>query len=56
MRASTCGINCARQTSRSHAPQANERQGEAVGFTADGSGYVTVSEGEHAPIHAFATR
>jgi 5'/3'-nucleotidase SurE len=37
------------------APQANERQGEALAFTADGKGYVTISEGEHAPIHAFAT-
>jgi len=38
------------------APQANERQGEAIGFTADGKGYVTTSEGAHAPIHAFAAR
>jgi 5'/3'-nucleotidase SurE len=38
------------------APQADERQGEAVGVTADGNGYVTISEGEHAPIHAFAAR
>jgi 5'/3'-nucleotidase SurE len=38
------------------APQANERQGEAIGFSADGEGYVTTSEGEHAPIHTFAAR
>jgi hypothetical protein len=38
------------------APQADERQGEAVGFTADGKGYVTTSEGAHAPIHTFAAR
>src|ERR1700675_751445 len=36
-----------------YAPQADERQGEAVGFAADGSGYFTISEGANAPIHHF---
>ena len=36
-----------------YAPQATERQGEAVGFAADGSGYFTISEGANAPIHHF---
>jgi hypothetical protein len=31
-----------------------ERQGEAVGWRVDGMGYVTVSEGDHAPIHTFS--
>jgi hypothetical protein len=35
------------------APAADERQGEAVGFTDDGKGYFTISEGAHAPIHHF---
>ena len=35
------------------APQADERQGEAVGFAADGAGYFTISEGANAPIHHF---
>jgi hypothetical protein len=30
-----------------------EPQGEALGFTRDGRGYVTLSEGAHAPIHRF---
>jgi hypothetical protein len=30
-----------------------EPQGEAIGFTRDGRGYVTLSEGVHAPIHRF---
>jgi hypothetical protein len=30
-----------------------ERQGEAIGFTRDGRGYVTASEGEHPPLHRF---
>lgn len=38
------------------APQIDETQGEAVGFLADGTGYVTTSEGEHAPIHMFVAR
>jgi hypothetical protein len=39
------------------APQANERQSEAIGVTiAPNGGYVTTSEGEHAPIHEFAVR
>jgi hypothetical protein len=32
------------------APSPDERQGESIGFTADGS-YVTISEGAHPPIH-----
>jgi hypothetical protein len=32
---------------------ARERQGEAIGFTRDGRGYVTVSEGTHPPLHRF---
>ena len=35
------------------APQADERQGEAVGFAADGTSYFTISEGANAPIHHF---
>jgi hypothetical protein len=31
----------------------SEAQGEALGFTRDGRGYVTLSEGVHAPIHRF---
>jgi hypothetical protein len=31
----------------------SEPQGEALGFTRDGRGYVTVSEGVHAPLHRF---
>jgi hypothetical protein len=31
----------------------SEPQGEAVGFTLDGRGYVTVSEGSHPPLHRF---
>jgi 5'/3'-nucleotidase SurE len=39
------------------APQADERQGEAIAFTiAPDTGYVTTSEGVHAPIHTFAVR
>ena len=30
-----------------------EPQGEALGFTRDGRGYVTVSEGVHPPLHEF---
>jgi hypothetical protein len=30
-----------------------EPQGEALGFTRDGRGYVTLSEGIHSPIHRF---
>jgi hypothetical protein len=33
------------------APQAEEPQGEAVGWAADGRSYVTLSEGEHVPVH-----
>ncbi|MGE0324974.1 MAG: hypothetical protein AB7K71_09830 [Polyangiaceae bacterium] len=36
------------------APQANEGQGEAVAFAADGSAYFTVSEGSAQPIWRFA--
>jgi len=31
----------------------SEPQGEAIGFTRDGLGYVTVSEGAHAALHQF---
>lgn len=33
------------------APQADEPQGEAVAFTADGKAYVTISEGSGVPVH-----
>jgi len=36
------------------APAAAERQGEAVGFLADGSAYVTISEGSAPPINRVA--
>ncbi len=32
---------------------ASEPQGEALGFTRNGRGYVTVSEGVHPPLHRF---
>jgi hypothetical protein len=32
---------------------ASELQGEAIGFTRNGRGYVTVSEGVHPPLHRF---
>jgi hypothetical protein len=32
---------------------AAEAQGEAFGFTSDGRGYVTASEGAHPPLHRF---
>jgi hypothetical protein len=35
------------------APSRLEPQGEAVAVLADARGYVTVSEGEHPPLHAF---
>ena len=35
------------------APRPRERQGEALAFTADGDGYLTVSEGEAQAIHRF---
>jgi 5'-nucleotidase len=35
------------------APQADEPQGEAVGFAANGKAYYTISEGEHAAINRF---
>jgi 5'-nucleotidase len=38
------------------APAAAERQGEAVGFAADGTSYFTISEGAGAPIHHFVER
>jgi hypothetical protein len=37
-------------------PSASEPQGEALGFLADGSGYVTVSEGAAPPVRRFAPR
>lgn len=37
-------------------PQLEELQGEAVGFTADGQGYVTIAEGAHPPVHRFEAR
>lgn len=30
-----------------------EQQGEAIGFTTDGTGFYTISEGEHAPIYYY---
>ena len=33
-----------------------EIQGEALGFTSDGSGYYTVSEGNNQPIHGYSRR
>ena len=38
------------------APQTNEPQGEAVGFSADARGYFTISEGVHAALHSFRLR
>jgi hypothetical protein len=35
------------------ASSASESQGEAIGFTRDGRGYVTVSEGVHPALHQF---
>jgi hypothetical protein len=32
-----------------------EKQGEAIGFTADGKGYYTTSEGVYAPIYYYKT-
>lgn len=32
-----------------------EKQGEAIGFTANGKGYYTTSEGKHAPIYYYQT-
>lgn len=34
-------------------PLATEPQGEAIGLSPDGSGYYTVSEGEHQPVYFF---
>ena len=36
-----------------NATPASEPQGEALGFTRDGRGYVTLSEGAHVPLHRF---
>ncbi len=36
------------------ATSASEPQGEAIGFTRDGRGYMTVSEGAHPALHQFA--
>jgi hypothetical protein len=33
-----------------------EAQGEAIGFTRDGRGYLTLSEGAHVPLHRFRAR
>jgi hypothetical protein len=35
-------------------PSAEEGQGEAIALAPDGSGYYTISEGRHPPIHWFA--
>lgn len=35
-------------------PLRSEPQGEAIGFDSSGSGYFTVSEGSHPPLHYFA--
>lgn len=37
-------------------PEALERQGEAIAWNAAGSGYVTVSEGASATLHAYSCR
>ena len=37
-------------------PLASEPQGEALGFSADGHGYYTVSEGRGSPIYYYARR
>jgi hypothetical protein len=31
----------------------SEPQGEAIAVTADGRGYVTISEGSHPPVNRF---
>ncbi|MCU1485741.1 MAG: hypothetical protein JWN67_2487 [Actinomycetia bacterium] len=36
------------------APQAEEAQGEAIGWAADGRSYLTLSEGEHVAVHRVA--
>lgn len=41
------------QRSPSILPYTLEVQGEAIGFTTDGTGYYTVSEGVHAPIYYY---
>jgi hypothetical protein len=41
------------QASCEGASSASEVQGEAIGFTRDGRGYVTVSEGVHPALHQF---
>jgi hypothetical protein len=41
------------QASCEGASSASEQQGEAIGFTADGRGYLTVSEGAHPALHQF---
>ena len=60
-----CSRTCARQgaplaaafgVDPCSAPAAAERQGEAVGFAADGKSYFTISEGAGAPIHHFVAR
>ncbi len=38
------------------APQIDEPQGEAIGFTANGASYVTISEGVGAAVHRFEVR
>ena len=38
------------------APQLDERQGEAVGFAANGASYFTISEGVGAEVHRFGVR
>jgi hypothetical protein len=41
------------ETTACPAAVVSEPQGEALGFSADGLGYYTVSEGVHQPIHYF---
>ncbi len=36
-------------------PYTAEKQGEAIGFTPDGKGYYTTSEGKYAPIYHYQT-
>jgi hypothetical protein len=37
-------------------PAARERQGEAIGFAADGGGYYTISEGPNPPLNFYERR
>jgi hypothetical protein len=41
------------ESSHCSAPLLAEQQGEAIGFDAEGKGYLTVSEGLHPPLYYF---